>query len=395
MEITELSSWLEGRASDLISLRRTLHAHPELSGEEHRTGSLVAELLEQAGLEVRRGLAGTGVLATVKGKTPGRNLLIRADMDALPIQEENDIDYCSTVPGVMHACGHDGHTAVAAIVATALAAHAHLFEGSVRFAFQPAEEKLGGAERMIAHGAMDDPPVDGVLSFHLWNYLPTGKLGVRGGPIFACADELEIVVRGKGGHGALPHEAVDAVVAASHVVVALQALVSREVSPFESAVLTLGTINGGRAFNIIAEEVKITGTLRTFSDAVRSTLLRRCREMTAAVATAMRCAARVEVKSSCPPVINDLGMVDLVRRAASVAVGEGSVDEVEASTGADDVAYFLQRAPGCYFLVGSSPPGEVRPHHSPYFDIDERALLVAAKVLAAAAVMFLKEGRRA
>lgn len=386
----DILQWLEEREADLIALRRDIHSHPELSGEEARTGNLVATILEEGGLEVRRGVAGTGVLATVRGRASGRNVLIRADMDALPIHETNDVPYRSTVPGVMHACGHDGHTAVAVMVARALQAQADFLNGNVRFAFQPAEERLGGAERMVAEGVMDDPPVDAVLGLHLWNYLPAGVVGLRSGPIFASADELEIVVRGRGGHGALPHEAVDAIVAASHVVVTLQSLVSREVSPLETAVLTLGTIRGGTAFNIVADEVLLSGTLRTFRDEVRDYLLRRCSEVAQGVASALRGSVSFRIRSSCPPVVNDGRVADLVREAAAEALGSGAVVEVDPSTGADDIAYFLQRAPGCYFLVGSAPPGGVRPHHTSRFDIDERALLAAAKVLATAALVLLR-----
>ncbi len=388
----EIVSWLEEHEAELIHLRRDLHAHPELSGQEHRTGGVVANILEESGLEVNRGVAGTGLLATVRGGAPGRNLLVRADMDALPIEEANEVSYRSTVSGVMHACGHDGHTAVAVNVARALAAYRDQFSGTVRFAFQPAEERLGGAERMIAEGALDQPPVDGVLGFHLWNYLPAGRVGLRAGPIFAGADELEIFVRGKGGHGALPHEAVDALVAACHVVVAMQTVVSRELPPLEAGVLTMGTIRGGSAFNIIAEEVTISGTLRTFDERLRDRLLIRCGEIVQGVASALRCSASFHVVSSCPPVVNDPGMTRLVWSTVAEVLGDGAVVEVEPSTGADDVAFFLRRVPGCYFLVGSAPPGDLRPHHTPRFDIDERSLMVAAKVLAAAAVNFVSGG---
>ncbi len=278
-------------------------------------------------------------------------------------------------------------------LAEVLARHRAALPGRVKFLFQPAEETVGGAQAMIAEGVLESPHVDCVLGLHLWNYLPVGQVGVRVGPIFASADELHLVVHGRGGHGALPHETVDPVVVAAHLITALQTLVSRETPPLEPAVLTIGMIQGGSAFNIIPERVELRGTLRAFDPALREHLLERVAAQARALAAAFRAQAEVTTRLGCAAVINDPAVTEIVRRAARAELGAAAVVETPGTTGGDDMADFLARRPGCYFLVGSgnAARGLNRPHHNPGFDFDEDALGVAARVLARATLLALEE----
>jgi amidohydrolase len=372
---------------DLVALRRELHQAPELAFSEHRTAARVAAFLEGAGLEMRAGLAGTGVRATARG-AGARAVLLRVDMDALPIQERNDVAYASRVPGVMHACGHDGHTAMGAAAARVLAGRRPA--GTVHVLFQPAEEGEGGAQRVIADGALEG--VDAVLGIHLWNELPVGTIGVKAGPLMAAVDRLRIVVRGRGGHGGHPHRAADPVVAAAHVVVALQTVAAREVSPLQSAVVTLGAIHGGEAFNVIPDEVTLTGTVRTFDAELRRSMPERIGRVASGVASALRCQADVEVRPGNPAVVNDAAMAALARRAAASVVGQEAVVEPEPTMGGEDMAVYFERVPGCFVFVGSANParGLDQPHHSPRFDFDEEALAVGCEFLVQAAEEALK-----
>jgi amidohydrolase len=369
-------------AADLVALRRDLHQNPELAWAERRTAARVAAFLDGSGLEVRAGVAGTGVLATARGGG-GRTVLLRVDMDGLPIQEQGEAAYASRVAGVMHACGHDGHTAIGAGAARVLAGRRPA--GEVRVLFQPAEEGEGGAQGMIAGGVLEG--VDVVLGIHLWNELPVGTLGVKAGPLMAAVDRLRIVVRGRGGHGGNPHRAADPVVAASHVVVALQTVVAREVSPLQSAVVTLGAIHGGQAFNVIPDEVTLTGTVRTFDPQLRGEMPERIRRVASGVASALQCSAEVEVRPGNPAVVNDAGVAALARRAASRVVGEERVVEPEPTMGGEDMAVYFERVPGCFVFVGSANPerGLDQPHHSPRFDFDEAALAIGCQFLVEAA----------
>jgi len=380
--MARLSPDVSALAPDLVALRRDLHQNPELAWAERRTASRVAAFLEGAGLEVRAGVAGTGVVATARG-AGSRTVLLRVDMDGLPIQEQNDVPYTSRVPGVMHACGHDGHTAIGAAAARVLGRRR--LPGVVRILFQPAEEGEGGAQRMIADGALEG--VDVVLGIHLWNELPVGTVGVKAGPLMAAVDRLRIVIHGRGGHGGNPHRAADPVVAAAHVVVALQTVVAREVSPLQSAVVTLGAIHGGQAFNVIPDEVTLTGTVRTFDADVRRGVPERIRRIAEGVASALQCRAEVEVRPGNPAVVNDAGVAALARRAAARVVGEQGVVEPEPTMGGEDMAVYFERVPGCFAFVGSAnrERGLDQPHHSPRFDFDEEALAIGCEFLVQAA----------
>jgi len=366
---------------DLLDLRRDLHRHPELAWQESRTAAKVRAFLEGSKLELRT-VGGTGVLAVARGGS-GPTVLLRVDMDALPLQEQNDVPYASQMPGVMHACGHDGHTAMGAGAARALAARA--LGGEVRFLFQPAEEGEGGAQAVVKDGALDG--VDVVVGIHLWNELEVGTLGVKAGPLMAAVDRLEITVRGKGGHGGKPHRAADPVVAAAHVVTALQSIVSREVSPLDSAVVTIGAIHGGQAFNVIPDVVTLLGTIRTFDPDLRRTMRDRVTRIASGVAEALGCRAEVALSHGNPAVINDPKVAALAQRAAARVVGAERVVEPVPTMGGEDMAVYFERAPGCFVFVGSAnaAKGLDHDHHNPRFDFDEDALAIGCEFLVQAA----------
>lgn len=379
---------VERSRDEVLATRRDLHRHPELSHEERRTTSLTAERSEKLGFTARE--VGGGVIADLSSGKPGPMLMLRADMDALPVQEVDDgRPVRSEVPGVMHACGHDGHVAIVLGAAAALAATRDAWSGTVRLCFQPAEERAEGALPMIDDGA--DDGVDRVLGIHLWAPLEVGRVGVTPGVLFGSADSFELVVRGRGGHGGMPHTAVDPIMAAAQIVTSLQTIVSRETSPFAPAVVTLGKITGGSAFNVIADTVSIEGTVRAVEQSERERLIARVSELAAGVAASMRAEATFIRKSGCPPVVSDADVADVVRRAAIATVGEQRVDTAHPITVGDDVAYFLDRAPGCYFLVGAGLPdaGPVAPHHSAAFDIHETCLPIGVETMTRAALAIL------
>jgi len=371
----------------LVADRRDLHRHPELSYHETRTAELCAARSEALGYTVRTGVGGTGVLADLDSGRPGPTVMVRADTDALPITERGaDRPVRSEVDGAMHACGHDGHVAMALGVAAVLAGMRDAWSGRVRMCYQPAEEVAGGAQPMIDAGAADG--VDRVLGIHLWAPLQVGRVAVGPGPLFGSADEFGLVVRGRGGHGGMPHTAIDPIACAAQLITALQTIASRETSPFSPAVVTIGRIEGGMAFNVIAEEVHMRGTVRAFEQSERERLLQRIAEVARGVAASMRCEAEFIRANGCPPVVSDAAVAETVRRAAVATVGEENVEVAPRVTVGDDVALFLERAPGCYFLVGAGDVARhpVAPHHHPEFDIDERCLPVGAGVLARAAL---------
>src|SRR5215472_12876224 len=391
----QLKSVIDELVPDMIALRRDLHEHPELAYEEVRTAGIVAQRLCGLGLEVQAGVAQTGVVGLLRGgasQAGAKTIAIRADMDALPIHELNEIDYRSTVEGKMHACGHDGHTAIALAVAALLSKRQAELTGNVKFLFQPAEEGRGGAKRMVKEGVMEG--VDGVLGLHLMSSYPVGRVGVHAGAVFASADGCVLRVKGKGGHAAMPHNAVDPIVISAYMITALQTLISRESSPFSPAVITVSTIQAGSSFIIIPETVEMQGTVRAFSQGVRDQLLRRIGEVAHGIASAMGGSCDVQVFNGCPACVNDASMTGLVHEAAVASVGAGNVESSEEvmTTGSDDMADFLKAVPGCYFIVGAhnEQKGASYPHHHPRFNIDEDAMPTAVEVLARAAMNFLK-----
>lgn len=393
-ETDQLKSDIDELVPDMIALRRDLHEHPELAFEEVRTSGIVAQRLKTLGLEVQTGVAKTGVVGLLRGesKADAKTIAIRADMDALPIHELNEIDYRSTVDGKMHACGHDGHTSILLAVADMLSKRRAELAGNVKFVFQPAEEVIGGAAPMVKEGAMQE--VDGVIGLHLISNYPMGRVGVRAGTVFASADRFVLTVKGKGGHAAMPERSVDPIVIAAYIITALQTLISRETSPFSPAVVTIGQVQAGTAFNIIPETAELQGTMRAFTVEHREQLKRRITEMANGVASAMGGTCDVQFIDGCPACINDETLTEVVYKAAVDAVGEEYVDSSEEvmTTGSDDMGVFLQTVPGCYFIVGANNPEKqaTYPHHHPRFNIDEDALPIAVEVLTRAAMEYLK-----
>jgi amidohydrolase len=363
---------------EVVADRRYLHQHPEIAFEEENTARFVAEKLRALGLEVTTGIAKTGVLGLLRGGQPGKTVLLRADMDALPLEELNDVPYRSRTPGVMHACGHDAHTAMLLGVARLLTERRDAIKGTVKFIFQPAEEAGGGAKPMIDEGVMENPRVDAAFGVHIGQDLPLGTIGVRTGPMNAASDGFVATIRGKGAHAARPHLAVDPVVIAAQCILALQTLVSREVNPLRQAVITVGAVHAGTVANIIPEEAVMRATVRTFDDEIRQHLAERIPALLRGIATALRGEADVQYRFGYPVLVNDAAMTDLVREVARGIVGPERLIEREPGMGGEDMAYFLQRAPGCFFRIGSRNPerGLVYGHHHPRFDVDEAALPV-------------------
>jgi amidohydrolase len=378
--------------AQLIERRRDLHRHPEMAHEEHRTAGLIADRLRELDLDqVRTGVGRTGVVGVLRGRRPGRSVLLRADMDALPLLEaDRGQAYRSTRDGMHHACGHDGHVAILLTAAELLAAQRASLRGTVMLAFQPAEERVGGAQGMLEDGALEPKP-DACFGLHLWNDVAVGHVDVRPGPIYASADAFELTLRGRGGHAAMPHQAADPVLAAAQLIVGLQTLVSREAPPLEPAVLTIGSIHGGTAPNIIPSHVELQGTLRAFEPVVREQLVRRLGEVAQSVATTFRLECALRMTDRCPACINDLDMAELVQSVAERVVGKDNVQSTMRTAGADDMSLFLNAVPGCYFFVGSSNPtrGFDSPHHSPTFDFDEDALEIGVHMLVGCALEFL------
>ena len=361
---------------DLVSVRRDLHRHPEIAFEEHRTAGVVAERLRTIGLAPRAGVGRTGVVAD---EGAGPRILLRADMDALPLQEASEEPYASTIPGRMHACGHDGHVAMALAVAGRLAAKKP--GAPMRFLFQPAEEGQGGAQACADDGVLEG--VGAAFGLHLWSPLPVGTIGVNRGALMAAVDHFEIEVEGRGGHGAAPHETADPIVAAARIVEALQTVVSREISPLDAAVVTIGSIHGGTAFNIIPGSVLLTGTARSFTEATGRALPEKIGRIVAGTASACGVRATLRYDRVNTATVNDPKMADLVIETASRLLGEENVETDTRTLGGEDMSVFLNRVPGCFFFVGCARDGSLRPHHSPRFDMDERALAVGTVVMEA------------
>jgi amidohydrolase len=377
--------------SYVIESRRDLHRIPETGFKEVKTAAHVAAQLTRLGLEVRIGVSGTGVVGLLRTGRPGPTLMIRADMDALPIAEETGLPFASTHPGCMHACGHDAHMAMALGAAAVLNDLRARLGGAVMFVFQPAEEGPGGAKPMIEAGVMDDPKVDCAIACHLWAERPEGTIGVRSGPCLAAMDRFDIKVLGRGGHGAQPHLCVDAIEVGAQVVSALQRIVSRKMNPVEPAVVTVGTFHAGTAFNIIPAEAVMSGTTRTFNAEVWSGWSERVERVVKGVCDSMGAGYELNYVQGYPPTVNDAGMAEVVRRAAAAVVGAERVEEPELTMGGEDMSFFLQRAPGCFYCLGVGRPGGAPLHNSRFVFHEELMLLgvethcrVALEVLAGA-----------
>ena len=363
--------------------RRQIHQQPELAFREAKTAALISQKLTTWGIEHQTGIAKTGVVAVIQGHQPGPVLAIRADMDALPVHEMNPVDYRSQQDGVMHACGHDGHVAIALGTAYYLSRHRDSFRGTVKVIFQPAEEGPGGAKPMIEEGALENPDVDAIVGLHLWNNLPVGTVGVRTGPMMAATEFFHCTIKGRGGHGAIPHQTVDSIVVAAQVVNAIQAIVARNIDPLKSAVVTLGELHAGSAVNVIADQARLSGTVRYFDDIYEGYFAQRLDQIIGGVCQCHGASYELDYNPLYPPVVNDAGIAELVRSAALsvVETPAGVVPECQ-TMGGEDMSFFLRAVPGCYFFLGSAnqAKGLAYPHHHPRFNFDEAALSTGVEI---------------
>jgi amidohydrolase len=367
----------------IITWRRDFHQHPELGFEEHRTAGIVAETLQAMGIETQTGVAGTGVIGLLRGGKPGPTVMLRVDMDALPVQELTGVEYASVHPGVMHACGHDGHMAIGLGVAKILSQHTADLPGTIKFIFQPAEEGLGGAQKMLDAGVLENPVPDFALGVHLWNTEPVGWLGIAPGARMAAADIINMEVIGQGGHGAAPHLAHDPIVATAHIITALQTVVSRNIDSEKSAVLSLTEIHAGETFNVIPEVVRLSGTIRSFDPQVRQTLLDRLDEIAQQVAAGLGCKAKVEVTPVTPALVNDPEITNQIRNLAINLYPKADTSRQQRIMGSEDMAIFMEKVPGCYIFIGSANAerGLDASHHNPRFNFDEQVLPMAVDLL--------------
>ena len=369
--------------SDLVTWRRAIHQRPELGFQEQITADFIAQKLTKWQIEHQTGIAQTGIVATIKSDRPGKVLAIRADMDALPIQEENEVNYRSLHDGKMHACGHDGHVAIALGAAYYLAQHRQDFTGEVKFIFQPAEEGPGGAQPMIEAGVLKNPDVDAIIGLHLWNNLPLGQIGVRSGALMAAVECFRCKILGKGGHGAMPDQTIDVIVVGSQIINALQTIVARNVNPLDAAVVTVGEFQAGTALNVIADTAQMSGTVRYFKSELENLIGKRIEDIIAGVCQSHGAKYELDYWQLYPPVINDTHITELVRSVAMdvVETPMGVVPECQ-TMGGEDMSFFLNKVPGCYFFLGTANPdkGLAYPHHHPRFDFDETALSIGVEI---------------
>ncbi|WGV28602.1 M20 family metallopeptidase [Halotia branconii] len=378
----------------LIEWRRRLHQKPELGFKEKLTAEFISQKLQAWGIEHQTGIAQTGIIAIIKGNKGNSEkvLAIRADMDALPIQELNEVPYCSQHDGVMHACGHDGHTAIALGTAYYLQQHREDFAGIIKIIFQPAEEGPGGAKPMIAAGVLKKPDVDTIIGLHLWNNLPLGTVGVRSGALMAAVELFDCKILGKGGHGAIPHQTVDSVVVAAQIVNALQTIVARNVNPIDSAVVTVGALHAGTVHNVIADTAEMKGTIRYFNPAYKGFFQKRIEQVIAGICQSHGANYDFKYQELYPPVINDVNVAELVRSQVEQVIETpvGIVPECQ-TMGGEDMSFFLEEVPGCYFFLGSANPEKdlAYPHHHPRFDFDETALAMGVEIFVRCVEKFL------
>ena len=384
IEAQNLFSYTQG-------LRRDFHRFPELGFQERRTAGIVARELSALGLEIRTGIAETGVVALIEGKQPGPVVLLRFDMDALPIQEQTGAEYSSQNPGVMHACGHDGHTAIGLTVARLLHASRAEWSGTAKLVFQPAEEGLGGAKQMVAEGVLENPAPQVAFGLHVWNERPLGWIGLTPGPVMSAAETFKVRLTGKGGHAAAPHLAIDPVLAAAQLVTSLQSIVSRNVAPLQTAVVSVTTLHAGEVFNVIPSQVEMQGTIRTFDPAVRQRVLTRFEQIVKGVAAAFECEAQIELTPVSSAVVNDTEVTQRVLEIARRLLPDHQISSDERTMGSEDMSYILQQIPGCFIFIGSANGGQGldAAHHHPRFDFDEQVMPQAVALLEACTRSYL------
>jgi amidohydrolase len=388
----EIDEILPGVVAD----RRFLHQNPELGFQEVITSAFVADRLKALGVEdIKTGIAKTGVTGLIRGTGTGpgegKVVLLRADMDALPIEEENDVDYRSTVPGKMHACGHDAHTSMLLGTTRLLLARRDQFAGTVKVLFQPAEEGGGGARVMIEEGVLENPKVDAAFGIHVAQEEPVGTVSLKPGPMMAAADRFYITIQGKGGHGAQPHTTIDPIAVGAQIVTALQTIVSREVDPVEPAVVTVGAFKAGEAANVIPDTAELRGTVRSFNPEVRTQLETRIQELVRGIASAMRAEVTIAYNRGYPPTVNNPEMTEFAKGVLADVVGVDNVLDAPLHMGAEDFSYFLENVPGCFWFVGSRNPdkGFVWGHHHPKFDIDEDAMSIGMETVSRVVLRYL------
>lgn len=371
-----LEEKIRGMKDWLVEIRRTIHQHPELGFEEVETSRLVSEWLGQFGLEVKRGLAKTGVVGLLQGKEAGKTIAIRADMDGLPMEELNQVPYVSKAKGKMHACGHDAHVTILLGVARFFSTLRDQLKGNIKWIFQPAEEGGGGGRVMVEGGVLENPRVDAIFGAHVYPQIPIGKVGICEGEALASADRFTIRILGQSGHAASPHLAKDPILAAGHLITQIHSIVSRNINPLDSGVVTIGKIGGGSAFNIIPDEVELLGTVRSLNPQVREALRGRIEKLTQGIAQSFGVDYRFDFEYGYPVLVNDPQMTRLVASACSKAIGNENVEVLKPSMGAEDFAYYLEKVPGTFFRFGirNEQKGIIHPYHSSHFDIDEEVL---------------------
>lgn len=388
-EIKKISKEIQEK---LINIRRTIHMHPELAFEEHATAQLIYNYLKDLDIEVTPGIAKTGVVGLIRSNQPGKTVAIRADMDALPMTEENECEYKSTVPGKMHACGHDVHVTCLLGAAEILSRLKGKLNGNIKLLFQPAEEGVGGALPMIEEGVLENPKVDACIAAHVWPDIPAGKIVVKNGPIMASPDDFEIIIKGKSGHGAMPHAAVDPIVIGCHVVNTLQTIVSRKIDPLNPAVISICYFHSGTCTNVIPDTATIKGTARTIDPELRRKIASLIEETVAGVVKAMGGEYEFDFKYLYPPTINDNIITDVLANSASKIIGKSNILwGREPSMGGEDFAYFAEKVPSTFFRLGCGNPekGITHPIHSTKFDVDEDCIVAGASILAQFAVDYL------
>jgi amidohydrolase len=357
-------------------LRRDFHRYPELGFQEQRTATVISNELSNMGFQVHTGVAGTGIIALLEGKKSNPVIMLRTDIDALPIQEETGVDYASKCPGIMHACGHDGHIAVALTVAKILSSGREFLSGTVKFVFQPAEELLSGAIKMVDEGVLNNPAPDFTLAMHLWNEQPVGWFGISAGSVYAAGSIFNVRIKGKGGHGAIPQLARDPIITSAFIISSLQTIVSRNVNPMESGVVSVTAINAGSTFNVIPAILEFQGTIRAHNLDVIASIEKRFYEIVVSIAQSFGCTAEVSINRLTGPVINDLKLANHISQIARCLFPEANIDEKFQTMASEDFAYFNQKNPCCYLFVGSNnhSKGLDASHHDSHFDFDERAL---------------------
>ncbi|MEO6989968.1 MAG: M20 family metallopeptidase [Candidatus Baltobacteraceae bacterium] len=376
----------EALFDDAVALRRDLHRHPELGFSERRTSARVAEILRAAHIDTHEGIATTGVVGVLRGAKPGRTIMLRADMDALPMPDEKDVAYRSSIPGATHACGHDGHVAILLSAARLLAERRDELPGTIVFCFQPAEEGGGGARKMIEEGILERFGIERAYGLHLTGQIPTGVVALRPGPLLASADDLAITIRGRGGHAAFPHLSVDPIYVASSAVVALQSVVARQNDPLEPAVVSICSMHAGTTSNVIPGEAQLSGTVRTFNETVRAALPERIRRVLAGTCEATGASFEFNVRTGFPVTANDPGQAEYVRELLVGTFGDARVVVSPPVMGSEDFSFFAQRVPSCFVFLGAR--GDERtsyPNHHGLFDIDERALVTGIQLMTALA----------